>query len=243
MFELETMTPAKLVDVRVLSQKNRQPDDNPGVKLVVEMSLADSVLAGFDGSLKHFLFTAAPASGGKKPKGEQASLDGVEPVSDTPNLTGIGQHVGVLRWQQDLTGYSLAIDLGLGGRKSNLLIDDCTLSTWRMTPKQGGSVTLKFNLESQDASDAAWAKLAKLKSREVNLTLLAPVVSQEVLDAARPSAADEAAFYDGPDNPFGSTDPAEAAAAGRKPKPKKAGAVVDATAAFVAAHRGVAPGQ
>lgn len=44
-FELETTTKAKLTDVVVLSQKNRQPDENPGAKLSFETSLSNHMLA------------------------------------------------------------------------------------------------------------------------------------------------------------------------------------------------------
>lgn len=236
MFELLNPTEAKLVDVRVLSQKNRELDEDPGAKLVLQISLENYVLNGFDPALKACLFTAQQAI--KKAEASQAELDGVEPVSDTPNLSGIGAHIGVLRWTQEMTGYTLTVELGLGGRKSNLLIFDCKLSHWRLTPEQGGTVVVKCDLESQHISDAAWAKLAKLKSRKITVTLRAPVVAAELLDAMEPAKPEDAkAFYDGANNPFRSTDAAEAKSAGHKPKPLKAGAKpVSPTDAFVTAH-------
>lgn len=55
-FELESPTAGKLLDLVVLSQKNRQPDENPGGKISFEVTLANHVLSYFDGRLKGFLF-------------------------------------------------------------------------------------------------------------------------------------------------------------------------------------------
>lgn len=184
-FDLETLTKAKLLDVVVLSQKNRQPDENPGAKLSVELSLSNHALAMFDGHLKGFLFTK---NGNESPKAKQGNLEGVEVVSDLPNLSGIGARIGVLKWSHELTGYDLVVDLGIGG-KSNLEIGDCRLSGWKIRPKEGGSVAVKVNIESSDVSESAFGKLAKLKSREIQLRLTPPDVTQEDLDDVEPPPA------------------------------------------------------
>lgn len=181
-FELEIPTKARLADIIVLSQKNRQPDENPGAKLSFEVDLTNDALSGFDGALKSFLYT----KNGGASKAQQGTLEGVPVVSDMPNLTGIGTKCGVLHWEQELTGYELAIDLGLGGR-SNLDIADCVLANFRIIPKEGGTVTVKLDCESQNVSESAFGKLAKLKSREVDIILLAPTVAQQELpDGEKP---------------------------------------------------------
>lgn len=179
MFELESPTKAKLLDVEVLSQKNRQPDENPGAKLPFELQLSNDMLVHFDGSLKSFLFTKNAASSDAK----QGRLD-VE-MSDKPNLTGIGSKIGQIHWEQELTGYTLVIDQGLGGKRSNIEISDCTLSGWKLTPKEGGSVTVKVDIESADVSESAFGKLAKLKSREISITLTPPEVVQDDIEHGR----------------------------------------------------------
>jgi len=171
------MTKAKITDVVVLSQKNREPDDNPGAALSFSMELPNHFLSYLDGSLKSFLYHKSAASSGPAQKG----LDGVEEVSDMPNLTKIGQKVGRLHWNLDLTGYSLVIDHGMGG-KSNLDIADCVLSKFRIDPKEGGTVTLDFLLESQDVPEKIFGKLATLKNRDVSITLAAPDVDQTSIE-------------------------------------------------------------
>ena len=93
-FELEIPTKAKLTDVEVLSQKNRKPDDNPGAKLSFIVEMRNDALSMFDG---HLLNTFYTKHGSPQPNA-QASLDSVEPVSDMPNLTVIGQNVGTGRF-------------------------------------------------------------------------------------------------------------------------------------------------
>ena len=174
-FELETLTKTKITDVMVLSQKNREPDANPGAALSFSLELSNHNLSFFDGSLKSFLYTKSAASSAT-PK--QKGLEGVEEVSDMPNLTAAGIKLGKLHWNHEFTGYSLVIDHGMGG-KSNLNIDDCTLSAFRIEPKEGGTIVLGFQLEAQDVPEKVFGKLATLKNREVQIMLTAPVVVQE----------------------------------------------------------------
>lgn len=168
-FELELPTVAKLVDIVVLSQKNRAPDDLPGAKLSVEMALSSDMLAHFDGTLKSFLFT--------KDGQAQSSLEGIESLG----LTKAGRALPQLHWELELTGYGLTLDMGLGG-KSNLVIGDCVLSNFRLLPKEGGTLLARFDIESGDVTEKAFGKLATLKSREISLLLEAPEVGQKKLD-------------------------------------------------------------
>lgn len=183
MFDIETPTKAKLQDVVVLSQKNRNPDDNPGAKLSFELALGNDSLALFDGALKSFLFEKKANQSG------QASLDGVDAVSDKPNLTSIGEKVGQLHWEIELTGYTLTIDAGIGG-KSNLVIEDCMLDNFRLLPKEGGTVLVRFDLESGNVAEKAFGKLATLKTREMSILLAPPEIEgqADVDDDDKPAA-------------------------------------------------------
>ena len=178
-FEIESFTTVRLVDVVVLSQKNRAADEDPGAKLTISADVTNDALSMFDGALRSALYTKA----GKSQQAGQGELEGVVPVSDTPDLSGIGLHLKVLKWAQESTGYSLEIDLGLGTKASNLRIDDCTVGGWRIYPKAGGTVTVKFNVESADVSEKAFGKLAKQKSRDISIVLLAPEVAQADIEA------------------------------------------------------------
>ena len=178
-FELETMTKAKITDVMVLSQKNREPDANPGAALSFSLELSNHHLSYFDGSLKGFLYAkSAASSAGPKQKG----LEGVEQITDMPNLTVVGSRIGKFHWDHDLTGYSLEIDQGLGTKNSNLTIGDMALGNFRIEPKEGGTILLSFVGEAQDVPEQVFGRLATLKNREVSIRLAPPVVDQRDLE-------------------------------------------------------------
>lgn len=212
MFELDSPTNVRFLDVLVLSQKNRAPDEEPGAKLRLEMDLPNRVLQEFDGGLLPFLYRKDESTHTRP----QAELDGVEPVSDLPDLTAVGSKVGTLRWDADFAGYRLVVDQGLGGA-SNLTIDQGTVSGIRIRAKDGGTFTLKCIFESPNVSEQSFGKLAKLKSREMPVRLLAPATSDAQAD-----------IEDGP--PPDEEDAPAPAAPARKPRKRSA------TDAFLDAH-------
>lgn len=191
---------AKIRDVIVLSQKNRQPDEAPGAKFTLEMQIPNALLEHFDRHLIDFLFTAARSSSSNK----TPPLEGFE-VSDKPNLTQIGMHVGWLIWQQEMSGYVVEIDHGVGG-KSNLRVTDSLLSAWRMLPKEGGTVIVRSSVESADVTEALFGKLAKLKSREVLIRFHPPTDAQLKLLEDKKKA--EQARANEPKDPLEQNDPA-----------------------------------
>jgi hypothetical protein len=177
MFELTALTKAKLVDIDVLSKKNRPDNEDPGVQIKVEMQLPNAVLIEVDGRLRAMLFEPS------KEAPRQAGLDGVEPVSDMPDLTEIGNKVGWLKWGGDYTGYTVEIDFGLGGKR-NLVLGDATMDRIRFAPKLGGTVLTKCVLESRDYPDGTFDRLAKLKSKEIQMRLRGPKVAPDLVDQA-----------------------------------------------------------
>jgi len=180
-FELEVMTPIRLVDVVVLSQKNRAPDEGPGAKLTLSVDVPNDALSMFDGRLLSALYTK-DGNGGNG--AEQMPLAGVVPVSDAPDLTNLGQHVPRIAWSDVVNGYTLELDVG--GRNP-LVIANCVASGWKIAPKAGGTITVKFNVESNDVSGEAFGKLAKCKSREVRATLVQTGEGEAQADIEQPA--------------------------------------------------------
>ena len=195
-FDLGQATKAKVLDVQVLSQKNRQPDENPGAKISLELQLTNHVLDSFDPSLRAFLFTKGPGSVSAK----NATLDGIPEVSDLPNLSPAAMKIPVLRWVQELSGYRLLIDQGLWGKKSDLEISDSLLSNFRFFPKEGGTLIAKMIVESANVDAKQWGMLAKLKSRSVEVKLEAPKDAQSglPLEGDKPPAGAGVAPEDSP---------------------------------------------
>lgn len=175
-FELPTATKCKLVDIDILSMKNRPPDSNPGVALAFTAELPNSALIMLDGFLRGMLYTKqANASD------TQVALDGVEPVSDMPNLTKIGQSIGRFSWAGEQTGCTITFDFGLGG-KSNIVLGDVKVDALHVTPKEGGTTTWQWKCEINDLDEAEFGKLATFKSRDVQLLIALPEVEQQDLD-------------------------------------------------------------
>lgn len=206
MFHIETATKAKVLTVEVLSQKNRQPDEDPGVKMKLELQFSNDMLAHFDGFLKGALFT----KGASSESARTAQLDGIPVVSDMPNLSKIGMKIGRFSWDEELTGYTLTIDRGLGG-KSNLTVTDCILSDWKFTPKEGGTVIARVSIESSNVSAKDWGTFAKLKSRPVEILAEPPKpVDDAQLSIDGAGAADSSASADPKESPTGGAFPAKA---------------------------------
>lgn len=173
-FELDAPTNAKIQEVLVLAEKDRAPDTNPGTGLDIAITTSNHILSHFDGFLRSMLYTKNANSSAAA----QGTLEGVEPVSDMPNLTEIGKKLGQFGWDLELTGYTMTIDQGLGDAKSNIELGECKLSKFSVLPKEGGSVVLKLRVESPDVNEKTHGKLALLKTRELPITLAPPEVAQ-----------------------------------------------------------------
>jgi len=171
-FSLDEFTKVKILDVDVLSQKNRPPNAKPGVMLHCSVELSNHVLTHFDGYLRGTLYRKTAASD------PQQGIEGVEPVSDLPNLTAIGRRLSKFGWHVDYTGYEVTIDYGTGG-KSNLVLKDSKLHSFQITPKEGGTCTVQWKSETNDVEEKVFGKLATLKSRDTQMLLTPPEVTQE----------------------------------------------------------------
>lgn len=176
MFELNTPTKGKLLNLEVLSQKGRAPDENPGSQVKLAFTIGADLLVMFDGRIAGVLYEPS--------NGSQQALEGIQSLQ----LTALAKRLGSFRWKHDMVGYELTFDRGLGDAKSNLVLTDCKLDRWRLTPKDGGSIDVVVIAESSDTSAATFGQLAKLKSCEVSFTLTAAEVAQgELAPATAPA--------------------------------------------------------
>lgn len=231
MFSLPTSTKAKIRNVEILSDKDRPADANPGAKIKVTVSLTNDVLAEFDGSLRAFLFTKAPGEGKA-----QKSLDGVTPVSDAPALTKIAEKVGTIAWHHEFTGYRTLVVIGTGRKESNIDLADCKLYDWKLTPKDGGTVDCKFNIDAPDVPSEHWYRLAKQKGREVELQLHPPEVKQQELTTGDGKPAPAKTGNENAPDPFGAGKKAEGGAPPQSVTTEKPGKGKSAGEAFADAH-------
>lgn len=181
-FEFTTPTNAKLTEVDVLSDKDREPGTNPGTALDFTITTGNDVLTMLDGRLRHTIYEKNANSSPSEPP-KQGTLDlPAAPTSDLPDLTEIGKRLGQFGWDLELTGYTLTCDHGIGG-KSNIELTDCKVILKSVLPKQGGSVTMKLRVEAPDVNEKLHGKVAMLKTLEFPITLLAPEVVQQDIES------------------------------------------------------------
>lgn len=161
MFELESLTKVRVLDVRVLSQKDRKPDEHPGAQLLLQATLGAGVLAMFDGFLPGMLYRKPTAK-------KQGELDGLE----SAELTPVGEHIKRLPWVYEQTGCEVTIDFGMGGR-SNITLSDVKVHRVSMRPEQKG-VVIQWTIDAPGLNDTTRGKLTGLKSTDIQMTMTGP---------------------------------------------------------------------
>ena len=81
-----------------------------------------------------------------------------------------------LKWDDSGKGYFLEIDYGLGPDESNIELDLCTVGEFRITPKEGGTVEIKYRVQVSGSplTEKVCGKLASLIQQEVKIMLTPP---------------------------------------------------------------------
>ena len=186
MFSLPKPTDVKVKNVITLSQRNRKPDEKPGVKLKLDMQLPTDALEHFGAHLTEFVYEPPTET-----KENQATIEGVEPApKKSSRLTQLGAKIAKLPLTFEMTGYTTEIIIGTGRKESNILIKDCTLSDWVLQFKEGGTVMAGCSLESADVSKGTLGELGSMKSRTMSMTMTPPEVHQGDLVGDSDGAAD-----------------------------------------------------
>lgn len=181
-FQLIGKTRAKLCKVENQSKKMGQKELLPAVKIRVMATVPNTVLEMFDPSLRAFLYE----KNGQGAK-EQKQLEGVEVVTDLPQLRQAGVRLGALHWTDEQTGCKLVIDYGMGG-DSNITLKDCKVDNFKLVPKDGGTTQVFFTLFSTDVDRETLGDVGMLHQHEVQIELTAPEIKQQELKT-EPDAA------------------------------------------------------
>lgn len=172
-FELIGKTRAKLCKVENQSKKMGQKELLPAIKIRIMATVPNTVLQMFDPSLRSFLYE----KNGQGAK-EQKQLEGVEVVTDLPQLKQTGVCLGALHWKAEQTGCKLTIDYGMGGQ-SNLKVSDCKVDNFKLVPKDGGTTQVFFTVFSTDVDRETLGDLGMLHQHDVQIELTAPEAVQE----------------------------------------------------------------
>lgn len=175
-FELKTPTSVKLNSVNVRSEKHGPDSLVPAVDLSFTLETSNNILEVFDEDLLKAIYKRA-----SKADGGQGDL---APVSDFPMLRFPKMAMPV-KWETELSGYTLTIDYGTGG-KSNIVLKTCQINGWQIECSEGGTVSIKFRVQCSDSLDErSLGKLGLLVQHDTQITLVAPEIKQESIDAGK----------------------------------------------------------
>lgn len=165
-FELIGKTKATLTDIDIQSLKQGQTDLKPAVALTIKVPMANTSMNMLDKTLRTFFF-GKPASAAKE---VQATLDGIASVSDLPALTEAAKWLGAQNWDEEQTGCTLVIHLGV----SKIVLHDGTLQKLRFECKEGGAVEWRFVFYTADVDAETIGELGVLKNHDLDIELTAP---------------------------------------------------------------------
>ena len=173
-FELIPKHKAVIQDIDIQSMKLGQKDVQPAVCITFKVPLANAKLAMLSPTLQAFLYEN---NVGKS--NTTATLEGVEVVSDVPNLTEAATALGDLSWEYEQTGCRLLIYSGATGH-GNINLKDGTVRKLKLCPREGGTVDHYFQFYTADVDAETIGELGVLKSLEREVELTAPeIISQQ----------------------------------------------------------------
>lgn len=182
-FEIETVKSVRLSNVNPRMEKHG-PDSVPAVDMNFIFDTTNDVLTCFDGFLMTALYTVRTEA----QQSDQGEIDGLEPVSQLPNLRF--PKMAPIKWDWRGAGYTLEIDYGLGGDR-NIVLDTCDVCKFVIDCKEGGTVELKFQVQvTAGLTEQIIGKLSMLIGQEVGITLRAP----QTMDARSAQVFDEPLF-------------------------------------------------
>lgn len=159
-FELQAT--AKLSNLNLRAEKHG--DENSGAAdLSLEITQNNDLLAIFDPSLKGLLYV------------KDLSQPDLLSEADPYHLTRLRfPALGTLVWDREITACDCHIAFGLGGM---MRLEDCVLSKFRITPQEGGSVTVVLRVQAHPQPEDV-AKLFGLIQSEIEIDILQSVPAQ-----------------------------------------------------------------
>jgi hypothetical protein len=182
-YEIEDFAPVKLNSASFRSELHGEAHV-PAVDLSFTQDVPNTALSYFDGSLLSALYYCSAASSGQK------IIDGVDQVLPNLRFPKLGLP---LKWDDSGKGYYLEIDYGLGPDESNIELDLCTVGEFRITPKEGGTVELKYRVQVSGSplTEKVCGKLASLIQQEMKIKLSPPQAAQTGDDEPPPPTSKE----------------------------------------------------
>lgn len=178
-FEIESFTSVKCNSASFRSELHGK-ELVPAVDLSFTGDFPNSILSCFDGALLGSLYFRGAATEA------QGEIDGVEQI--LPNLRFAKMGLPI-KWDASVQGATLVIDYGMGG-DNNIELDLCKVNNFQITPKEGGTVELKWRVQcaSDRLTETIRGKLTGLIQHDVDITLTAaePMDSDDDEDDINP---------------------------------------------------------
>jgi len=159
MFEIPVKQQVKLVKAST-PMENHGKDFVLAVVLTVEAAITSSSLRQFAPDLCDSLY--------RLPEQDDTSDLITEPgltVRRFPKMSAFD-------WEYEGAGYALIVDYGLGG-DSDIELVDARVNSFTITPLEGGTVNVKFNIVVHpEALDVG--RLCEMQKRNIDITLTGP---------------------------------------------------------------------
>jgi hypothetical protein len=172
-FALSESTDVRVTSVNVRSEAHGK-NHVPAVDLRLQLTAANTILEQLKPGLREALYLAVDK--GEAPP--QPDLEGVEPVSDLPLLRISG--LEPIRLADELTGYTVTVDIGLGRKESLVELVGCKVNAFVVEALQGGSVRIGFRVQASGLKEREIGKLGVLVDCDTAVKLEPPLVTEPI---------------------------------------------------------------
>lgn len=160
MFEIPVKQQVKLIKAST-PMENHGKDFVLAVVLTVEAAISSQSLRQFAPDLCDSLYREA----------EQDDTTDLVTEPTGPTVRRFPK-MSAFDWEYEGAGYTLVVDYGLGG-ESDIELVDAKVNSFTITPLEGGTVNVKFNVVVHpEALDVG--RLCEMQKRNIDITLTAP---------------------------------------------------------------------
>lgn len=180
MFEL-TKAPARITSYNSRAENHGPKEKIPSADIHFEVTTPNDVLIHFGSQLRQSLYSKSEARKSEAPK-DQGELDVATPVSDMPHLRNPAL-TPPFHLSFEGVGYTLTVDYGIAG--SEIMLDACSVKDIKITPQEGGSVTMNLCVSRSDIQLKERGILSGLVKRETTISLAPPDAKQTKIPAAK----------------------------------------------------------
>lgn len=195
-FELSGKTKAKLLMVKPQSRKLGQKDLQAEVKFRVRAMVANTALEMICPGMRQFFYESS-----NQAATEQKTLDGIQVVTDMPQLKQPGTLFPALRPEKlEQTGSRVTLDYGRGG-DANIVLGGATIKNFKILLQDGGMTPIEFDVISTDVDHDTFGSLSMLVNHDTEIEVQAPEVVQDPIPEPEAKADKKPKGKPGPQTP------------------------------------------